>query len=107
MSFPFVSRRAWQPLIHLFSAFPLRTTPPQTISTGQICGSEDRSKKAGRGDRCADSVMDHNFTRRRRKALVTTETELIAIAAPAKIGESSRPKNGYSTPAAIGTPNAL
>jgi len=36
----------------------------------------------------------HSFTRRRRSALVTTETELIAMAAPAKIGESSTPNTG-------------
>jgi len=35
-----------------------------------------------------------SFARRSRKALVTTETELIAIAAPANIGESSKPKKG-------------
>ena len=35
-----------------------------------------------------------SLVRFNRKALLTTETELIAIAAPAKIGESSRPKKG-------------
>ena len=34
------------------------------------------------------------LARRRRSALETTETELIAMAAPAKIGESRMPKNG-------------
>ena len=52
-------------------------------------------------------VTRYSRTRRSRSALVTTETELSAMAAPAKIGESSRPKTGYSTPAAIGTPSAL
>ena len=36
----------------------------------------------------------HSFTRRSRSALVTTENELSAIAAPAKMGESSRPNTG-------------
>ena len=36
----------------------------------------------------------HNFTFRRRRALVMTETELKLIAAPAMIGLSSQPKNG-------------
>ena len=36
-----------------------------------------------------------------------TETELNVIAALAIIGLSSRPANGYSTPAAIGTPSTL
>jgi len=34
------------------------------------------------------------LARRRRSALETTETELIAVAAPAKIGESSGPNTG-------------
>ena len=36
----------------------------------------------------------HSLVRRSRKALLTTDTELIAIAAPAKIGESSTPNTG-------------
>ena len=43
----------------------------------------------------------------KRFALVTTVTELNAIAAPAIIGESRTPKNGKSKPAAIGKPNPL
>ena len=35
------------------------------------------------------------------------DTELKLIAAAAIIGLKSSPKNGYSTPAAIGTPSAL
>src|SRR5579883_2598321 len=45
--------------------------------------------------------------RRSRRAFPTTDTELKLIAAAAMTGLSSRPKNGYSTPAAIGTPSAL
>src|SRR5690606_17163325 len=44
---------------------------------------------------------------RRRRALPTTEAELKLIATAAIIGDSSRPVNGYSTPAAMGTPSAL
>ncbi len=40
-------------------------------------------------------------------AFQTTETELNAIAALAIIGLNNTPKNGYRTPAAIGTPNTL
>ncbi len=36
-----------------------------------------------------------------------TETELKLIAAAAIIGLSNKPKTGYSTPAAIGTPTVL
>src|ERR1041385_4278923 len=39
---------------------------------------------------------------RSRSALVMTDTELKVIAAAAIIGLRSRPKSGYSTPAAIG-----
>ena len=40
------------------------------------------------------SVPAYSTTLLNRRALVTTDTELIAIAAPAKIGESSRPNTG-------------
>jgi hypothetical protein len=39
------------------------------------------------GDQCI-----HNLTRLSRNALVTTDTELIAMAAPTNMGESSSPK---------------
>jgi hypothetical protein len=41
------------------------------------------------------------------KLFKTTETELNAIAAPAIIGFSVKPINGYKTPAAIGIPMIL
>ena len=44
---------------------------------------------------------------RSRSEFAITETELKLIAAAAIIGLSSNPKNGYSTPAATGTPRAL
>jgi len=44
---------------------------------------------------------------RSRKAFATTETDERLIANAAIIGESSRPVQGHSTPAAIGTPRAL
>ncbi len=45
-------------------------------------------------DEMDDCKFDQSLARRRRRALLTTDTELIAIAAPAKIGESSRPNTG-------------
>ena len=36
----------------------------------------------------------YSITFRSRSALVTTDTELIAMAAPAKMGDSSSPKKG-------------
>ena len=49
----------------------------------------------------------YSSTRRNRKALPITDTELSVIAALAQIGLISRPRNGYKTPAATGTPIAL
>src|SRR5262249_29763905 len=58
-------------------------------------------------DRHGVAHPDASFTLRRRKALPTTETELKLIAAAAIMGLSNRPKKGYRTPAAIGTPRML
>lgn len=44
---------------------------------------------------------------RSRNAFAITDTELRLMAALAIIGDSSTPKNGYSTPAATGMPSAL
>lgn len=49
----------------------------------------------------------YNLTRLSRSAFVITDTELKLIAAAAMTGESRIPKNGYSRPAAIGTPSEL
>ena len=49
----------------------------------------------------------YSFTLRNLSALVITDTELKLIAAAAIIGESNKPKNGYSTPAAMGMPSTL
>jgi hypothetical protein len=49
----------------------------------------------------------HNFTRPSLSELLITETELKLIAAAAIIGDNKIPKNGYSTPALIGTPALL
>ena len=46
-------------------------------------------------------------TRRSRSAFPTTETELKDMAAAAMMGLRRIPKNGYRTPAAMGTPRAL
>ena len=49
----------------------------------------------------------HSLTRRSRNAFPITDTELNVIAALAIVGLSSRPKNGYRTPAPMGTPITL
>jgi hypothetical protein len=48
-----------------------------------------------------------NSARCNLSALPITDTELKLIATAAIIGESNRPKNGYKTPAAMGTPSEL
>ena len=44
---------------------------------------------------------------RNRNAFTMTDTELNDIAKAAIIGDNKIPKNGYKTPAAIGTPSTL
>ena len=44
---------------------------------------------------------------RKRNAFEITDTELKLIATAATIGDNNKPVNGYSTPAASGTPKAL
>ena len=53
------------------------------------------------------SAPGYNWTLRSRNELPTTERELRVIAALAQMGLTSRPKKGYSTPAATGTLKAL
>ena len=53
------------------------------------------------------TFKSQSFELRSRSAFVITETELKLMAAAARMGLSSTPKNGYSTPAAMGTPIAL
>src|SRR4030095_1959578 len=55
--------------------------------------------------------LDHracsSFQRLSLRLFVTTDTDENAIAAPARIGESSTPQSGYSTPAATGISTTL
>ncbi len=52
-------------------------------------------------------LVVYSFTLLSRSELLITDTELKLIAAAAMMGESRIPKNGYNTPAAIGTPTVL
>ena len=54
-----------------------------------------------------EEALVYSLIDRNRSAFAITETELKLIATPAIIGLSTMPKNGYRTPAAIGTPSAL
>ena len=49
----------------------------------------------------------YSFNLRKRREFAITETELKLMAAAARIGLSNSPKNGYRTPAAMGTPSEL
>jgi len=83
------------------------------LRRAQQCGAgADHRRRArqdehhGKGGETRHSD-DHSACRRSRSALPMTETELNVIAALAMIGLSSRPKAGYRTPAATGTPSVL
>jgi hypothetical protein len=51
--------------------------------------------------------VNHSLSLRSRSAFAITETELKVMAALAMAGLNSKPKNGYRTPAATGTPMML
>src|SRR5690606_15384217 len=76
-------------------------------------GSRAAAAHGDRGIRLVVRVLFHHAlpgcsrARRSRKLLLTTLTELNAIAALASTGLSSTPNAGYSTPAAIGMPMTL
>ena len=53
------------------------------------------------------NILDQSLMLRNRKALLITDTELKVMAAPASMGLKRMPHNGYSAPAATGTPKAL
>ena len=59
------------------------------------------------GDLIDRAGQVHNEILRKRSAFAITETELKLMATLAIIGLNRIPKNGYSTPAAIGTPIVL
>src|SRR4030095_9095272 len=85
----------------------------------------DRARELARGDdhgwphedqhhQPRDEARQHRIhrstysaARRRRSAFAMTDTELNVIAALAIMGLRSRPKTGYSKPAATGTPSML
>ncbi len=65
-------------------------------------------RRSGFGENLAAAIpTGQTVARRNRNAFVTTETELKLIAKAAIIGDNSIPVQGYSNPAATGTPNAL
>src|SRR6185312_14352714 len=89
-------------LHHLLQAPDLPFDAPQPVEVRSL----DVRVHARRFPRFRFSAHD-NFSFRRRRLLVTTLTELNAIAALASTGLSSSPNAGYNTPAAIGIPMML
>ncbi len=87
---------------------------PQCTAVGQTTAPLQQIRSASREAYPVPSLKhithragDHNSARLSRRALEITDTELNVIAALAIIGLSTSPKNGYSRPAATGTPMAL
>ena len=83
----------------------------QVRSEDQVQPGKQFENLAEVGDRFVSHVVSwwpyHSSSLRSLSAFAITETELKVIAALAIIGLSSRPKTGYSTPAATGTPSVL
>lgn len=103
--------------IHFKKSDELASLPQSSRSPRSSWRSNDRFSQDGETKRLIVStrkalhgcqpVSDHSSTRRSLSAFVITDTELKLIAAAAIMGESNRPKMGYNTPAATGTPSAL
>src|SRR5579884_4129000 len=97
------SKSAWQIL------------PQEPRARAHQRGIEERSRiESSKSIRCTPPTrpwelpeLPYSFTFLNRSALLITDTELKLMAAAAKIGLRRIPKNGYSTPAATGTPIAL
>lgn len=52
-------------------------------------------------------TFNYKFVFLNRNELAITDTELKLIAAAAMMGDNNKPNQGYSTPAATGTPSEL
>src|SRR5512138_3578950 len=104
-------------LDHLLQPTHLPFDSAQTLEVARLDAGIDRDRFARAPPRCVGANLAravrhhvrvlHGFHRRSRRLLLTTLTELRAIAALATTGLSSRPNFGYSTPAAIGMPMTL
>ena len=82
--------------------------PPDDSQALEIGSSAPKlAALPGPGGSAAGTPLRYSFTLRNLSALPITHTDDSDIAAAAMTGDSSQPKAGYSTPAAIGTPAAL
>ena len=77
--------------------------PEEPDDEGDERQSDERDDPAVRGH----GAILFGSKKRRRLALLTTVTELKAMAAAAISGERSNPKNGYRSPIATGMPSVL
>ena len=87
---------------------PIRA-PAATRTPKLVISKSPMRKKTGKMGISSGLARAQGYSgdRRSRSAFPITDTELNVIAALAIIGLSRRPKKGYSTPAAIGTPTTL
>ncbi len=88
------------------SASTIGVNTREEVATG-VVQSTTMSLEFSSSDDMKTAFQDHSFTRLSLRELLITETELKLIAAAAMIGDRSNPKNGYNTPAAMGTPTEL
>ncbi len=91
---------------------PLPFPNPQLWFCSLLASSEFSSLNGGpKKNKAADIRLERGQILARnllsRRDLLTTETELMAMAAEAIMGLRRRPQNGYRTPAAIGIPRTL
>lgn len=91
-----IRRKYWQAFVGIDSC---RAKP----QCGQVSTDSRRAAFMVFAGRC----LHHQWPRRSRRALKITDAELRLIANAAIKGDRSHPVNGYSTPAAIGTPMPL
>ena len=90
-------RRHYYPILYTIAGKSYR------ISAGFL--KKMPGKKPGIGKK--RGIGFYNFVVFNLKLLLTTETELNAIAAPAIMGSNKNPLTGYNKPAAIGIPMRL
>ena len=101
-SAPFMPRSAWS--VRLSQVNPAPSASATTAMTTRYAESATRLRRG----RCRiSSTPAGGVNRRSRRALVTTLTELIAIAALARTGSRSSPFHQYRAPAATGTSSTL
>ena len=101
-STPFMPRSAWS--VRLTQVNPTPSASGDDGDRDQVGRVRDPGAQRPVGDVVGGG---RGWKRRSRSALVTTLTELIAIAALASTGSSSSPSHQYRAPAATGMSSTL